>query len=73
MKKIYKLRNLDCANCAAKMEAAIAKMPEVETVSISFMTQKMTLTVSEEINLAELMVKIKKAIRRVEPDCEVVD
>ena len=47
MKKIYKMQNLDCANCAAKMETAISKIDGVESCSISFMSQKMTLEVDE--------------------------
>jgi copper chaperone CopZ len=43
MKKSYKLENLDCANCAAKMERAIGKIDGVNECSISFMTQKMNL------------------------------
>ena len=68
MKKIYKLRDLDCANCAAKMETAINKLPQVESATVSFFTQKMTVTYAE----AEALAQIKKCIRRVEPDCEVV-
>ena len=43
MKKRFKLVNLDCANCAAKMEAAIKKLDGVNDASVSFMTQKLTL------------------------------
>ena len=43
MKKIYKLEELDCANCAAKMEAAINKIEGVEKASVSFMTQKINI------------------------------
>ena len=42
MKKKFKLEDLDCANCAAKMEEAIKKIPGVNDASVSFMTQKMT-------------------------------
>lgn len=72
MKKTYKLRDLDCANCAAKMENAIAKLPEVNTVTVSFMTQKMIVDYAEGVDEAEGLAKIKKTIHRVEPDCEVV-
>ncbi len=72
MKKIYKLDNLDCANCAAKMEAAIAKLPEVDSVTMSFMTQKMILTFQDHVDEAELIRKIQKCIHRVEPDCRVI-
>ena len=40
MKKVFKLHELDCANCAAKMEAAIRKIAGVESASVNFMTQK---------------------------------
>ena len=43
MKKKFKLTDLDCANCAAKMEDAIRKIEGVENASVSFMTQKMTI------------------------------
>ena len=72
MKKTYKLRDLDCANCAAKMENTIAKMPEVSSVTVSFMTQKMIVEYAEGVDETEGISKIKKVIHRVEPDCEVV-
>ena len=43
MKKKFKLQDLDCANCAAKMEDAIKKIPGVNDASVSFMTQKMSI------------------------------
>ena len=72
MKKTYKLRDLDCANCAAKMENAIAKKPEVSSVTVSFMTQKMIVEYAEGVDETEGISKIKKVIHRVEPDCEVI-
>ena len=72
MKKNYQLRDLDCANCAAKMESAINKLPEVEAATVSFFTQKMTVTYAEGVDETEALTQIKKLIRRVEPDCEVV-
>ena len=48
MKKIFKLEDLDCANCAAKMEAAIAKVDGVESVSVNFFTQKLTLEAADD-------------------------
>ena len=71
MKKIYKLQDLDCANCAAKMESAIAKLKGVDAVSISFMTQKMTLSAAD----AEYDRVLKEAVKickKVEPDCEIL-
>ena len=56
MKKIYKLEELDCANCAAKMEAAINKIEGVEKASVSFMTHKLIIE-AEEARLDEIMKK----------------
>lgn len=71
MKKTYKMRDLDCANCAAKMEDAIRKLDGVQAVSISFMTQKLTIEAEEE-RLDEIMRQAVKVCRKVEPDCEIV-
>ena len=69
MKKTYKLVDLDCANCAAKMEAAIKKLPGVTDATVSFLTQKMTI---EADNLDAIMKDVVKCVKKVEPDCEVV-
>lgn len=71
MKKTFKLRDLDCANCAAKMETAINKMPEVESVQISFMSQRLTLEAPDAV-YDEVLEKAKKLMRRIEPDVRVV-
>lgn len=72
MKKVYRLQDLDCANCAAKMENAINKLPQVESAVVSFLTQKMTVTYAEGVDEEEALKQIKKCIRKVEPDCEVL-
>ena len=71
-KKVYIIDNLDCANCAVKMENAIGKLPEVSSVTVSFMTQKMTVEYADGVEEAEALKQIRKIIRRVEPDCEVL-
>ncbi len=71
MKKTYQMNDLDCANCAAKMEDAIRKIGGVEAASISFMRQKMTLEL-DEAKEAEIMEQVVKACKRIEPDCTVV-
>ena len=70
MKKVIAMQDLDCANCAAKMEQAIKKIDGVIGVSINFMTQKMTLEV-EDGNFDEVIAKIKAAIKKIEPDCRL--
>ena len=72
MTKRFKLKDLDCANCAAKMEAAVRKLDGVQSVTISFMAQKMTLE-AEDANFDKVLKQVKKCIKRVEPDCVVVD
>ena len=69
MKKTYKLIDLDCANCAAKMEAAIKNLPGVTDATVSFLTQKMTI---EADDLDAVIKDVVKCIKKVEPDCEVV-
>ena len=71
MKKVYKLEDLDCANCAAKMERAVAKIEGVESVSISFMGQRMVID-ADEARFDEIMDKVVKASRKVEPDCRII-
>lgn len=70
MKSKFKVRGLDCVNCAAEVERAIQKIDGVENVSISFMTQKMELEY-DETRKDEIMKKIKKVIKREEPDMEI--
>ena len=71
MKKTFKLEDLDCANCAAKMEAAIRRLPGVQSATVSFMTQKLILEAEEENFDAVLQAAIA-CIARVEPDCRVI-
>lgn len=70
MKKSYKLENLDCANCAAKMEHAIQKIEGVSAANISFMTQKLMLEAPEEV-FESVLEKAAKAIKKVEPSCKI--
>ena len=71
MKKVYRMEDLDCANCAAKMEAAIAKLDGVKSVTISFLTQKLTLE-TEGDDQTELMKQVVKLCKKVEPDCRII-
>lgn len=71
MKKTFKLEELDCANCAAKMEAAIKKLDGVNNATVSFMTQKMTIEADDE-HFDEVVKAAVKCISKVEPDCRVI-
>lgn len=71
MKKQFKLQNLDCANCAAKMEAAIQKIEGVESASVSFLTQKLVIE-AEDARFDAIMKQAVKVCRRIEPDCTIL-
>lgn len=71
MKKKFKLQDLDCANCAAKMEEAIKKISGVNDAVVSFMTQKMTIEADEE-DFGEIMEQVKAVCAKVEPDCKIL-
>lgn len=71
MKKVFKLEDLDCANCAAKMEAAIAKLDGVDAVTVSFLSQKLTLEADEAV-FEDILAQAIKAIKKIEPDCRVL-
>ena len=71
MKKRFKLVDLDCANCAAKMEDAIKKVDGVKDATVSFVMQKMTVE-ADDARFDDIMKEIVKVCKRVEPDCESV-
>lgn len=70
MKKTIRLENLDCANCAAKVENAISKLEGVEKVSVNFMAQKMVLEVADE-QFDTVFAQAQKVARKIEPDLEM--
>lgn len=71
MKKKFKLQDLDCANCAQKMEDAIKKIDGVNDVSVSFMTQKMSIDADDE-RFDAIMDEVVKICKKVEPDCVIL-
>lgn len=68
MKKKFKLTDLDCANCAAKMEDAIKKLDGVNDAGVSFMMQKMTID-ADDARFEEIMKEVVEVCKKVEPDC----
>lgn len=70
MKKKFKLQDLDCTNCAAKMEEAIKKIQGVSDANVSFMTQKMTIE-AEDGRFDEIMQEVVAVCKKVEPDCVI--
>ncbi len=70
MKKTFALIDLDCANCAAKMERAIAKIDGVNEVTVSFIAQKLVLD-ADDARFDAILDEVIAAIRKVEPDCRL--
>lgn len=70
MKKTYKIE-VDCANCANLMEGAAYRTKGVKTATVNFMTQKMIVEFEEGSDVRAVMEEVKKACKKVEPDCEI--
>ena len=71
MKKKFKMQDLDCAHCAAKMEEAIKKIDGLNDAAISFMAQKLTVD-AEDDKFDSIMEEVVKTCRKVEPDCTIL-
>ncbi|MFQ9149300.1 MAG: cation transporter [Eubacteriales bacterium] len=71
MKKVYMLEDLDCANCALKMEDGIKKIDGVVNAKVNFMTQKMTIE-TEADDQKKIMKEVVKVCRKIEPDCTIL-
>lgn len=70
MRKVFKLEDLGCANCAAKMEDAINKIDGVEKATMSFMTQKLTIT-ADDARFDQIMDEVERICAKVEPDMTI--
>jgi len=70
MKKTYKIE-VDCANCANKMEDAAKKVPGIADVTVNFMTQKIIVDFADGADDAAVMKQVLKACKKVEDDCEI--
>ncbi len=71
VKKTYMMEDLDCANCARKMQDAVCKLEGVDGCEINFMMQKMIIEYDDE-NEDKILKQVKKCVKRVEPDCTVL-
>lgn len=70
MSKTYKIE-VDCANCAEKMQEAAKKTEGVADATVSFMTQKMKVEFADGTDEKTVMKAVLKACKKVEPDCEI--
>ena len=71
MKKQFKLADLDCANCAAKMEEAIKRIDGVNDASVSFMTQKLVIEADDD-RFDAVLDEAQRACSKIEPDCVIL-
>lgn len=71
MKKTFRIQDLDCANCAAKMERAIKAIDGVADASVSFLAQRLTVE-AEDSRFEAVMDQAVKVCRRIEPDCVIL-
>ena len=71
MKKVFRLDEVDCANCALKMENAVKKLDGVKNASVSYLTQKFTLEADDAV-FDSVLQEALKVLAKVEPDCKVI-
>lgn len=71
MRKVYKVENIDCAHCAAKMEEAANKLAGVEKVTLNFLTKKLIVE-ADESNFANIVDEIEKVMKKVDFEAEIV-
>lgn len=71
MKKVFKLDEIDCANCARELQEALAKVDGVDEVSVNFMTQKLTLK-ADDSRFNDVLARVIALTEDIEPDCEIV-
>ncbi len=72
MRKVFKLQDLDCANCAAKMEDDIGRLGGVKRASVSFMAQKLVIETDGGGDLDALLAEAQSICSKYEPDCTIV-
>lgn len=70
MKKTYKI-DVDCANCANKMETAAQNTPGIKDATVNFMTLKMNVEFEEGHTPSDVMKQVLKNCKKVEDDCEI--
>ncbi len=72
MKKTYILEELDCANCAAKIENAISELESVNKATVTFMTKKMVIDADED-KMEQIMKQATQIIKKIEPDVVIIE
>lgn len=70
MKMKFKIKGIDCANCAAELERAIQKIDGVTEASLSFMTEKLVMEIEDD-RKEEVLKNLKKVVKKEKPDCTI--
>ena len=70
MKVKFKIKGIDCANCAAELERAIQKIDGVTEASLSFMKEKLVMEIEDD-RKDEVLKNLKKVVKKEEPDCTI--
>lgn len=70
MKKTFRLEGLDCANCAAKIEAAVNKIEGVKEATVNFLTTKMVIE-GDDDKMSEIILKAEQVVKKIEPDTKM--
>jgi len=70
MKMKFKIKGIDCANCAAELERAVQKIDGVTEASLSFMTEKLVMEIEDD-RKDEVLKNLKKVVKKEEPDCTI--
>ena len=71
MRKSYRLDEIDCANCARKLQEELAKLDGVDAVSVNFMMQKLTLSAADD-RFDDVLGRVVALTAKIEPDCEII-
>ena len=71
MKCKFKIRGLDCANCAAELERKLNKLDGIDEASINFITERMELELYDDEDRDEIIKRVKKLIKKEEPDVTI--
>ena len=72
MKKVFRLTEIDCPVCAGKVQDLISKIDGVQSARVDFLVLKLTIE-AEEKDFPTIMKQAEKAVKKIEPDCDIED
>ena len=72
MKVKFKIKGMDCANCAAELERAIQKIDGIDSASLSFMTERLVIELDDE-RKEEVLERLNKVVKKEEPDATILE